>query len=59
MKSKYFTLEDAAEYSGLGMSTLRRKIKLGVLTAYKPGKRILIDPKDLEMFIKRTKQIAS
>lgn len=57
---KYMTLEDAADFSGLGISTLRRKISLGVLPAYKPGKMILIDPKELETFIRKArKKIAS
>lgn len=56
MTKKYMTLDDAAEYSGLGISTLRRKISLGLLPAYKPGKMILIDPKELEMFIRKAKK---
>jgi excisionase family DNA binding protein len=50
------TLKQAIEYSGVSYSTLRRKIELGVLPAYKPGKAVLIDQKDLELFIRKSRK---
>lgn len=53
---KYMTLNEAAEYSHIPARTLRHKIHLKVLPAYKPGKSLLIDPKELDLFIKRGKK---
>jgi excisionase family DNA binding protein len=52
---KYMTLEEASEYSRIPVSSLRKKINDGELAAFKPGKSVLIDIKDLEIFIKRAK----
>ena len=54
-KSGFLTLRQAADFAHVGESTLRRKIKEGDLNAYRPGKHLLIDPKDLEKFIKKSK----
>ena len=60
VKSKYLTIEEASEYAMVSIKTLRRKINLGLLPSYNPGKRILIDPKELEIFIRKTrKKLAS
>lgn len=55
MEKKYLTLEQASEASQIPISSLRRKISEGLLPAYKPGKSILIDAKELEMFIRRSR----
>lgn len=58
--AKYLTLEKASELSHIPIKTLRAKIALGLLPAYKPGRSILIDEKELELFIKKArKRIAS
>ena len=56
VKSKYLTIEEASEYAMVSIKTLRRKINLGLLPSYKPGKRILIDPKELEIFMRKTRK---
>lgn len=53
---KYMTLTEAAEYSHIPARTLRHKIRLKALPAYKPGKSLLIDPKELDLFIKKGKK---
>jgi excisionase family DNA binding protein len=52
---KYMTIEEASEYSRVPVSSLRKKISDGDLPAFKPGKSLLIDIKDLEMFIRKAK----
>jgi excisionase family DNA binding protein len=57
---KYMTLVQASEHTQIPVKTLRKKISLGLLPAYKPGKCILIDPKELEIFIRKArKKLAS
>lgn len=59
-KPKWLTVKEAAIESKMGYSTLRKKIELGLLKAYKPAKEVLIDPKELEVFIRKArKKIAS
>lgn len=55
---KFLTLVEASRFSRTPVSTLRRKIFAGELRAYKPSKGILIDPKDLERWIK-SKEVSS
>jgi excisionase family DNA binding protein len=55
VSTKYITLEQASEISQIPVSTLRKRITEGVLPAYKPGRGILIDPRDLDLLIKRSK----
>lgn len=53
--SDYVTLEEASGLSHVAVNTLRKKIKLGLIPAFKPGKKVLILRRDLELYIKRTK----
>jgi excisionase family DNA binding protein len=53
---KYLTLAEAVTYSNIPHSTLRRKIRMGLLPAYKPGKCVLVEQKELDAFIKKAKQ---
>ncbi len=53
---KYLTLEEASERCQISVKTLRRKIGLGLLPAYKPSKRLLIDPKELEVFVRKARK---
>lgn len=53
---KYMTLVQASEQCQIPVKTLRTKIRLGLLPAYKPGKCILIDPRELEVFIRKAKK---
>lgn len=53
---KYMTLVQASEHCQIPVKTLRTKIRLGLLPAYKPGKCILIDPKELEVFIRKSRK---
>lgn len=52
---RWLTLDEAFEMSNVTIKSLRKAIGNGTLPAYKPGKRVLIDVKDLESFIKRAK----
>lgn len=57
---KYLTLPQAFELSHIPIKTLRTKIAMGLLPAYKPGRSILIDENELEIFIRKSrKKIAS
>ena len=55
MRKKYLTLEEAFSLSHISVDSLRRKIKAGLIPAYRPGKKILIEEKDLEIFIKKNR----
>jgi excisionase family DNA binding protein len=57
--ANYLTIEEAAEKIRMPYETLRRKIKEGLVKAYKPGKRVLIDERELELFVKRSMVEAS
>jgi excisionase family DNA binding protein len=52
-EKKWLTLEEVVEITHISERTLREKIKLGLLPSYKPGKRRLIDARELELFIRR------
>lgn len=54
-EKKWLTIEEVVEITHMGDRTVREKIKLGLLPSYKPGKRRLINAKDLELFIRRHK----
>lgn len=54
-EKKWLTIEEVVEITHMGDRTIREKIKLGLLPSYKPGKRRLINAKDLELFIRRHK----
>lgn len=54
-EKKWLTIEEVVEITHMGDRTIREKIKLGLLPSYKPGKRRLINAKDLELFIRRYK----
>jgi hypothetical protein len=53
---KYMNLLQASDYCQIPVKTLRNKIRLGLLPAYKPGKCILIDPKELDIFIRKARK---
>lgn len=53
---KYLTLAQAAAYVGLSVTTLRRLIRRGVLSAYKPGGgRILVKREELDAWVEDAK----
>jgi excisionase family DNA binding protein len=56
MKKKYMTLEQASDHCQIPVKTLRAKIRLGLLAAYKPGRSYLVDPSELEVFIKKSRK---
>jgi excisionase family DNA binding protein len=47
----FLTIEQAAETSGLGASTIRLYIRKRYLRAQKVGRRVLVKRTDLEMFL--------
>lgn len=57
MIKKYMTVEEVSEALHMPLDTVRKKIKRGDLKAYKPGKRILVEEKELELFVKRSQRI--
>lgn len=48
----YMTLDEAADYCGIPVSTLYKKVNAKLLKAFKPGKRILLKREDIDNFIK-------
>jgi len=51
---RFLTLEEAAEFLGkMSVSTLRQKASAGLIKAYKPGKHVVFDVKDLREFVRR------
>lgn len=52
MGGKWLTTEGAAAQLCLTAQTVRELVRTGKLKAYKPGKRLLIDPDDLELYVK-------
>lgn len=50
---RYLTLAEAAEYSTLSIQTLRRAIRRHQLKAFKPARRVLIDPAELDRWVCR------
>ena len=49
---RYLSLEEAAEYSTLSIQTLRRAIRRKQLKAFKPARRVLIDPAELDRWVR-------
>jgi excisionase family DNA binding protein len=49
---RFLTLEEAAEYSTLSIQTLRRAIRRQQLKAFKPARRVLIDPAELDRWVR-------
>ena len=54
-EKKYLTLEQAAKVAQMPAPTLRKKISAGLLPGYKPGKHVLVEAQELELFIRRSK----
>lgn len=52
---KYLTLKEASEQFHIPISTLRKRIEEGRVPKYKPGRNILVDAKDIELLIKRSR----
>lgn len=51
---RFFTMRNAAAYSGLSVRTLERAVRQGELTLYRVGRRILIDLVDLDQWVRRS-----
>jgi excisionase family DNA binding protein len=52
IEPRFFTVSGAATYSSLSETSLRREIRAGRLTAYRPRKgRILLDRRQLDALI--------
>lgn len=58
-EKKWLTIEEVVEITHMGTRTIKERIRTGALTSYKPGKRRLINAKDLELFIRRHKPSAT
>lgn len=56
MTKRYLTLEQASEICHMSVKTLQAKIRLGLLAAYKPGRSLLVDSGELDLFIKRARK---
>jgi excisionase family DNA binding protein len=51
---RYLSLDEASAFlGGMSTSTISEKVRNGVLPAYKPGKHLLFDVRDLREFVKR------
>lgn len=53
---KYLTLEQASDYCQIPAKTLQTKIRLGLLPAYKPGRSLLVDQHELDIFIRKARK---
>jgi excisionase family DNA binding protein len=51
VEPKYVRLKDAATFSGISVSTLRRMIQDGRLTGYSPAGRILVRLDELDKLV--------
>ncbi len=53
---RFLTLEEAMHFlGGMAKSTLEEKVRHGIIPAYKPGRHLVFDPKELREFVKRRK----
>lgn len=50
---EYLTIEQVAEKIGCSVRYLHEEIKKKNLRAYKPGKRLVFDPEDVQKWIKK------
>ena len=53
---RLYNMEEAAFYLGRTLDALREMVWAGRLPYVKDGKRILLDIKDMELWIERNKQ---
>lgn len=51
--TKYWTIEQAADYTQLSTRTIRRRIADGSLTAYRHGRTIRLKPQDIDTLFTR------
>ena len=56
MDKEFLTIEEVAQEIRISVAAVRKRIKEGLLRAYRPGKRVLVRRADLEIFLKRTMQ---
>lgn len=50
---KYESLSQAADRTGVSIKTLRRRIACGELAAYRTGRLIRVDPRDVDCIMVR------
>jgi excisionase family DNA binding protein len=48
------TLEEASEYTTASIQTIRRAIKRKLLRAYKPGRRVMLHPDELDRWLRES-----
>jgi excisionase family DNA binding protein len=56
MDAAYMTMDQASQYSGISINTLRKKVAAKAFPSYKPGKRILLRVVDLDAYIRGFKK---
>jgi excisionase family DNA binding protein len=49
---RWLSVRDAAAYASVSAETIRRWLAAGHLTGYRPGRRVLIDPIQLDAYIR-------
>jgi len=55
--STLMTIPEVARYLRVSEKTIRRWIKEGTLTAYRLGRQWRINPKDLELLLRHSRQL--
>ena len=53
------TVEEAADFTGIGRNTLRQLIRCDMMPTLKIGRKVLIRTEDLEKYIRLGRQIKS
>jgi excisionase family DNA binding protein len=51
VRARFLAVTAAATYSGLSEETIRRWLRSGRLTAYRPNRRVLVDREQLDRLI--------
>lgn len=56
MEKAFYTLQEVAEYLGVSIPTVRRRIKAGQLEAHKMGGQYRISREALQKYVDETKE---
>jgi excisionase family DNA binding protein len=55
VRKRLYNLKEASEYLGLGLWSVRKKIWNGDIPYVKAGRRILLDIKDMDLWVEKNK----
>lgn len=54
-KKPYLTIEEAAKYLRVSEAAIRVRVHRGQMTAYKPGRRLLFNKKELDRLLEKSR----